>query len=405
MGELPHALIPIFVVALYLVGAVASFAVAYGLRGWRDAEMDQRGSSLLLPMPIRQLFTWATLPIWHVLRGARLPATAVTSLAMLLSIGASLSAAVGHFALGGWLYLSAGLCDFFDGRLARDQGAASPRGAAIDSVLDRYSDAAVLAGLGWYYRDQWVLAVVLTALVGSLLVSYIRARGEGLGASVKVGLMQRPERVVLLGAALALSSVVAWATGRAGLQDQIVIGALVVLAATTQITALRRFVHLLRALTPNPESSCERSQVLRAGISSLLATGADFGLVLGLVTIGLPPWLATGIGCLLGAAINFGINRVWTFRRRDEAAAPQALRYTVVSTTSAILNAGGVGLLLLLSLPDYRAAWLVARVLVFLCWNYPLQRDYVYAASPPKTAEGPVMVRATPSAPASAPDR
>ncbi|MCA9624248.1 MAG: GtrA family protein, partial [Myxococcales bacterium] len=308
-------------------------------------------------------------------------------------------------ALGGWLYLSAGLCDFFDGRLARDQGAASPRGAAIDSVLDRYSDAAVLAGLGWYYRDQWVLAVVLTALVGSLLVSYIRARGEGLGASVKVGLMQRPERVVLLGAALALSSVVAWATGRAGLQDQIVIGALVVLAATTQITALRRFVHLLRALTPNPESSCERSQVLRAGISSLLATGADFGLVLGLVTIGLPPWLATGIGCLLGAAINFGINRVWTFRRRDEAAAPQALRYTVVSTTSAILNAGGVGLLLLLSLPDYRAAWLVARVLVFLCWNYPLQRDYVYAASPPKTAEGPVMVRATPSAPASAPDR
>ena len=84
----------------------------------------------------------------------------------------------------------------------------------------------------------------------------------------------------------------------------------------------------------------------------------------------------------------------------NEAAAPQALRYTVVSTTSALLNAGGVGLLLLLSLPDYRAAWLAARVLVFLCWNYPLQRDYVYAATkdkgPPRDDRVPV------SAPASA---
>ena len=65
--------------------------------------------------------------------------------------------AAGRFALGGWLYLFAGILDVLDGRIARARGLASKKGAALDSVLDRYSDSAVLVGLSWYYRDSWVL--------------------------------------------------------------------------------------------------------------------------------------------------------------------------------------------------------------------------------------------------------
>jgi phosphatidylglycerophosphate synthase/putative flippase GtrA len=393
MPEVPPAALPLLFVGAYLVVATATFSVAYGVRGWRDEEVAGRGSSVMLPMPVRQLFVWMMLPVWKLLQSARLPATAITSLALLLSLGSAIAAATGRLGLAGWLYLTAGLCDFFDGRLARDQRTASPRGAAIDSVLDRYSDAAVLAGLAWLFRGSWVLAVALVALVGSLLVSYVRARGEGLGASVKVGLMQRPERVVLLGLSMALGPVIAWVTGSPTAGVQMVTGALLLLAVATQVTAARRFAHLVRKLSAQREASGNTSQMVRASISSLMATGADFVLVMGLVSLAAPPWFATGLGCLLGAAINFGINRAWTFKSDDEAG-PQALRYTIVSTSSALLNAGGVALLLLIELPDYRAAWLIARVLVFIGWNYPLQRDYVYAARPTVTsgAEGSARV-------------
>ena len=112
---------------------------------------------------------------------------------------------LGQFSLGGWLYLCSGACDFLDGRLARITGKSSASGAALDSILDRYSEAAMLIGLAWYYRESWVLLPVLAFLAGSFLVPYVRARGEGLGLHLKVGLMQRPERVVVLGVAVVFS--------------------------------------------------------------------------------------------------------------------------------------------------------------------------------------------------------
>ncbi len=150
--------------------------------------------------------------------------------------------AAGRFALGGWLFLTAGLCDFFDGRVARNSGKASPRGAALDSIVDRYGDAAVPMGLAWYYRESWVLVAVLVTLVGSLLISYARARGEGLGTDVKVGLMQRPKRVVLLGLTVALSPIEP-ALRRPNdphPMHWLAVGGLVVLALATQGTALQR---------------------------------------------------------------------------------------------------------------------------------------------------------------------
>ncbi len=99
----------------------------------------------------------------------------------------------------GWLMLVSGSLDIIDGRLARRTQTGSRRGAFLDSVVDRYADAAAFMGLAVYFRESWLLWACLLGLIGGLMVSYTRARAEGLGADCKVGLLQRPERYVLLG--------------------------------------------------------------------------------------------------------------------------------------------------------------------------------------------------------------
>ena len=101
---------------------------------------------------------------------------------------------------GGAIILFAGLFDMMDGRLARLGNMTSTFGAFYDSVLDRYSELVTLLGISYYLIISgylWGSILTSVALVGSLMVSYIRARAEGLDLECKVGLMQRPERVVL----------------------------------------------------------------------------------------------------------------------------------------------------------------------------------------------------------------
>ena len=97
--------------------------------------------------------------------------------------------------------------------------------------------------------------------------------------------------------------------------------------------------------------------------------------------LGLDPRLATAAGCALGGIVNFGIHRVWISAREAPAVA-QALRYALVSTSSALLNSGGVAVLLFVPGLDYRVAWMIARGAVFLTWNYPLHRDFVFTNAP-----------------------
>ncbi len=103
---------------------------------------------------------------------------------------------------GGFLVLLGGLCDSIDGSLARNSGKASRFGALLDSSVDRYAEFAMLFGIGGFFlltRDYLSSAGTFLALCGSFMVSYTRARAESLGFTAKVGIMQRPERIVFLG--------------------------------------------------------------------------------------------------------------------------------------------------------------------------------------------------------------
>jgi CDP-diacylglycerol--glycerol-3-phosphate 3-phosphatidyltransferase len=139
--------------------------------------------------------------------------------------------AFGLLVVGGILLIFAALFDTLDGALARATGQVSKFGAFLDSTLDRYSEGVILIGLTYYYAQlgSSTLELVLLGitLLGSLMVSYTRARAEALGFEAKVGLLQRPERVVIL----VIGLITGWMTI-----------ALAILALFTNVTALQRIL-------------------------------------------------------------------------------------------------------------------------------------------------------------------
>ncbi|MGK0361057.1 MAG: phosphatidylglycerophosphate synthase/putative flippase GtrA [Bradymonadia bacterium] len=384
-------LMPGIVLAAWFFGGLAVYRIQSRFRGaHHDAEIEARGGSMILGIGLRNYFAWLTSPVWRVLRWSQLPASAITTLSVLFAIGAGVAIAAGRFGLGGWLYILSGFCDFFDGRLARALGQDGPRGAALDSILDRFAEGFVLSGLAWYYRESWVLLPVLATLIGSMMVSYVRARGQSLGVDAKVGIMQRPERLVLLGAAVGLSPILAATINPTDPHPMhwLAAGTLVLMAVTTPITAIRRLLFVLEALggpAVKSMAGTRRGGIWRSIVASGIATGADFALVVAMVEWGgVPIWLAITVGCILGAVINFWIGRTWAFESRG-GALPQLYRYAIASSTSAGLNAGGVAVLMLLPVP-YQVGWWAVRGMVFLIWNYPLQRHYVFEHGSPSVA-------------------
>ncbi len=151
-----------------------------------------------------------TNPIVGILSKSRLKPNALTLLGLAVNIGAAFSIALNHLFLGGVLILVSGLFDLLDGALARSTGQATQFGAILDSTTDRISEAALFCGLLiWYIPKGSTLEIMLVfaVLIGSFLVSYIRARAEGLSLECQVGLFTRAERVIVLAVGLLLSQV------------------------------------------------------------------------------------------------------------------------------------------------------------------------------------------------------
>ncbi|HTW90814.1 MAG TPA: CDP-alcohol phosphatidyltransferase family protein [bacterium] len=177
-------------------------------------------------------------PLVSLLMALRVSAMAVTVVALPLSLLAGYFFATGRFIVGGVFAALVGLCDTLDGELSRRTGTASPLGAFTDSTVDRLSESFELIGLFWYYRESWYGLLAVVALVLSIMVSYVRARAEGVGRECKVGFFERPVRVlVLLFGAFVL--------GRTWMPI-----ALGVIALGSLITVVQRIVHVLSQKEP-----------------------------------------------------------------------------------------------------------------------------------------------------------
>ncbi|HYT39989.1 MAG TPA: CDP-alcohol phosphatidyltransferase family protein, partial [Acidimicrobiia bacterium] len=138
------------------------------------------------------------------LRQVGISADQITLLGLAASVACGLVVAAGRLGWGAFFLALSGLTDVLDGAVAKSGGTAGPRGAFFDSVCDRVSDGVVLGGAAWYYAGRQphlaVLAFGVTLL--SLLVSYERSRAESLGFNGKGGLMERAERMMVLGLGL-----------------------------------------------------------------------------------------------------------------------------------------------------------------------------------------------------------
>jgi CDP-diacylglycerol--glycerol-3-phosphate 3-phosphatidyltransferase len=186
----------------------------------------------------RTLANSITPPLTRLMARTPLSPDVVTCLGFLVNVGAALLVAFDHFLAAGVLVLVAGLFDLLDGALARLTNRVSRFGGILDSTLDRLSEAAVLlAVLVVFARDQHVYYCLLVGvtLLGSLMVSYIRARIEALGIKCEAGIFTRPERVILLALGLMLNQF-----------NYALISALGVIAFFSWITVVERLVYAWR---------------------------------------------------------------------------------------------------------------------------------------------------------------
>jgi len=169
----------------------------------------------------------------------------ITTIGTLVVLLSAVAFARGYVHWGGFLLLLSGVFDMLDGQVARDGGARTTFGAFYDSTLDRVGDGATFIGIGAFfltgpdvaYRTSAVIACMV-AILSSLLVSYARARAEGLGIDCKVGIAQRAERILLVGVCSLLVG--------AGTHALLLEGVVALLAVASVITVVQRFVYVYR---------------------------------------------------------------------------------------------------------------------------------------------------------------
>lgn len=222
------------------------YALGSARRGKDARDVENRGSFVLGSFA-RSWFYWFIRPVENLALAVRLGPLFFNLLGVAFGVLAAVLFSMGEVNLGGWAVLMGGVADIMDGRIARALGVANKRGAFLDSTLDRFAEFAAFVGLAVLFRDsQLALVLVVTALGGSLLVSYARARGESVGVVCKVGIMQRAERLLLLGFGGILDPAVAAWFGRP--TGTLLVPVLGLVAVGTVGTAIYRTVWIARAL-------------------------------------------------------------------------------------------------------------------------------------------------------------
>lgn len=228
--------------------------LGYQLWGRKRLAREYKGAknvgSKMLSSSTREWWFWTTEPIVRFFVRLRMGPNTITVMGFLITCSAAYFFARGWFGYAGWVMIFGATFDMFDGRVARLTGKESRSGGFFDAVMDRFSEGATLLGLAYYFRDSFMLPVVIAALVGSMLVSYTRAMGMGVGVDCKVGMMQRPERIVYLGVAAAMDPLAGVALSRwwANPAPVLVIAAVSFIALMTLITAVHRMIYIMNAL-------------------------------------------------------------------------------------------------------------------------------------------------------------
>lgn len=180
---------------------------------------------------VRRLFS----PLSAAIGRTSISPNALTIIGLLLTLGSAVLVWYGHFVTAAILFTAGSLFDMLDGAVARLSERVTPMGAFLDSTFDRVGEGVVLTAIALAYAREgnlWMVGAAFATMIGSFLVSYARARAEALGLECKVGLMTRPERLVLIGLGLLLQ--------KFGVLPPV----MYILAVLTAVTVLQRILHV-----------------------------------------------------------------------------------------------------------------------------------------------------------------
>lgn len=220
----------------------------------REHARQLRGGSSVLPAWVKEGVRAILRPVVRVAMALHLTPNTITVIGLLITAIAATMVGMGWLLAGAAVLTAGSLLDAVDGALARAQGGGTPFGSFLDSTLDRASEAILYTGIAaWFLlasrEPLWPVVATLLALVASFLVSYARARAEGIGLTAEVGLAPRVERLVLVIVGVAV----------AGLGYPVVlVGVLVLVAALSTITVIQRIWHVWRQSQPVTATSRER---------------------------------------------------------------------------------------------------------------------------------------------------
>jgi len=196
--------------------------------------MDKTLPNAIIPDHWKTFYSTAISPVIDFFIRINANPNVFTTIGFLVSIGAAYFASKGSFRIASLILLLSGICDTIDGKVARASGKTTKFGALYDSSLDRYAEVLYFLGLAIFFvHAEWykTSVAIFLGLSGSMMVSYVRARAEGLGFECKVGLLQRPERILLLAAGGLI-------------HPYALVTAIWIIAIGANFTAIQRIVHI-----------------------------------------------------------------------------------------------------------------------------------------------------------------
>jgi phosphatidylglycerophosphate synthase len=259
-----YSLLPLFIALEAVAISFTYYAVTWSRRV-QSEETISRIHKSFIGIFLVEFWYWLTTPLLSFFKILKLTPNIITAISVALSLFTCYLLAIGEIGAGGWMIVLSGSLDMLDGRLARETGQSSKAGAFFDSCSDRYSDSFVFIGLGIYFlsrgssiseglftitmTDYIGVIVIMTILLGAASMSYVKARGEVAGATTKRGLMQRPERIMILSVFTVLHPFFVIVLEKYGLHpDFTLLGILIIMSILINYSAIIRMTAIFNTI-------------------------------------------------------------------------------------------------------------------------------------------------------------
>jgi len=255
-----HALLPLIISMEVIISLSTYYAITWKNRKHSEETLSRLHKSFI-GIFLVEFWYWITRPLLNFFKLIKITPNGITGISILLSFITGALYSFSFIALGGWILVLSASLDMLDGALARETGQSTKAGAFFDSCSDRYSDSFVFIGIALFFlnksfslsagtftisiSDYIGVFVIMTILLGAASMSYVKARGDVAGASTKRGLMQRPERVMMLSIFSVLDPFFKVILTKYGYNpDLVLIGMLITMSVLINISAIVRMAHL-----------------------------------------------------------------------------------------------------------------------------------------------------------------